>query len=88
LAFGTLTAPEPRFAIDVSLAMIGQRRPLVFNCPDGNLTMISHMFADAELAWKSRDIPFEVDCPCGKRHTYRLGEGCWWLQKTPTQASR
>src|SRR5690606_158931 len=29
------------------VAMPGQRRPLVFNCPDGNLTMISYAVADA-----------------------------------------
>jgi hypothetical protein len=67
--------------------MSSTRRPLVFNCPNGNLTMISHAIADAEIAWKGRDIPFEVDCPCGSRHTYKLGEGYWWLQKTAAQAS-
>lgn len=68
--------------------MPGQRRPLVFNCPDGNLTMISYAVADADLAWRTRDIPFEVDCPCGRRHTYTLGDGYWWLQKSAAQASR
>ncbi len=68
--------------------MTSQRRPLVFNCPDSNVTMISHAVADADIAWKGRDIPFEVDCPCGRRHTYTLGDGYWWLQKSAAQASR
>jgi len=63
------------------------RRPLVFRCPDTNLSVIVPLVVEAALSAQSRAVPYVLTCPCGEQHIFSLGQGYWWRRKRMPEAT-